>query len=389
MEKICTQNFLKPGKRSASGLTAFRLLLMIPVLLLMFSASLYAQNAIKITGTIVDNKGEPVIGATVKVKGTTVATAADVNGKYTISAPNAQSVLVFSYIGLTSKEESVGNRTSINVTLADNSTSLNEVVVTGYGQTVAKRDLTGSIAGIDAKAIAERQPVTLEDALEGQAAGVLVQNDNGDPNGTGTITIRGMGTLNSGAGPLYVIDGVLNTDANYLNPSDIASIEVLKDAASAAIYGSRGANGVIIITTKHGVEGKPSVTGTYTHLWGKLAHELPTLSAEQAREYRLIDKLQNTTIGGANLDSVNHYLNADNDFEKLLLRTANKSTYNVSISGGQKGLTYYTGLNYMDDQSIVINSYKKTLQTTINIDYQPSDKFKVTNNLSFTTTLRT
>jgi len=383
MEKICTQNFLKPGKRSASGLTAFRLLLMIPVLLLMFSASLYAQSAIKITGTIVDNKGEPVIGATIKVKGTTIATAADVNGKYTISVPNAQAVLVFSYIGLTSKEETVGNRTSINVTLADNSTSLNEVIVTGYGGTVAKRDLTGSIGTVDAAAIKERQPVTLEDALEGQVAGVLVENDNGDPAGTGTITIRGMGTLNSGAGPLYVIDGVINTDANFLNPADIASIEVLKDAASAAIYGSRAANGVIIITTKHGVEGKPTVNASYTHLWGVIAHALPTLSAEQAREYRAKDKNVNATLGGGNLDSVNHYLNADNNFEELLLRTANKNTYNVAISGGQKGMTYYTGLNYIDDQSIVINSYIKRVQTTINVSYQPSDKFKVDNNLSF------
>jgi TonB-linked SusC/RagA family outer membrane protein len=377
MIKLFTRKFLQTGKRISRSLV-------LVIVFFIYASTLHAQNKpIKITGTISDSKGETLIGASIKVKGTGTGVLADVNGKFTLTVPDENATLVFSYIGFNTTEQVVGPRRVINVALTETSSDLNEVVVTGYGQSVKKRDLTGSISTVSAKQIGERQPVTIEDALEGQAAGVLVQNDNGDPNGTGTITIRGMGTLNSGGNPLYVIDGVLNTDANFLNPADIASIEVLKDAASAAIYGSRAANGVIIITTKHGTDGKPMVIGTYTHLSGQLAHELPTLSAAQAREYRLTDKGQNTTQGGANADSVNHFLNADNDFEKLLLRTASKNTYNVSISGGQKGLTYYTGINYIDDQSIIINSYIHRLQTTINVDYAPSDKFKVTNNLSF------
>jgi TonB-linked SusC/RagA family outer membrane protein len=337
---------------------------------------------IDITGTVIDSKGQPLPGVTVKLKGTAIATVTDMQGRYSIKIPDDKGVLVFTFIGFATQEIPVSNKRQINITLADAASNLNEVLVTGYGGTVAKRDLTGSISTVDAKQILERQPVTLEDALEGQAAGVLVANDNGDPAGTGTITIRGMGTLNSGTGPLYVIDGVINTDADFVNPADIASIEILKDAASAAIYGSRGANGVIIITTKHGQEGKPQITATYTHLFGQLAHELPTVSASQLRIFR-VDKNTSVGTGGANVDSVNRYLNQDNDYQQLLFKTAEKNTYNLAISGGAKGLTYYTGLNYIDDKSIVVNSYIKRLQTTINVDYQPSDKFKVTNNLSF------
>ena len=376
MIKLFTHKIIKPC-------VPVKRLLMLLLVLVATVSGLRAQNGIKITGTVSDSKGETLIGASVKVKGMGIGVLTDANGKFTINVPNDNSVLVFSYIGFVSSEQTVGSSRTINKMLNETANNLNDVVVIGYGQAVKKRDLTGSISSVSAKQIQERQPVTLQDALEGQAAGVLVANDNGDPAGTGTITIRGMGTLNSGTGPLYVIDGVLNTDANSLNPADIESMEVLKDAASAAIYGSRGANGVIIITTKHGQDGVPRVTGIYTHLYGVLAHELPTISATQARQYRSQDKGQNLALGGANADSVNHYLNADNDFEKLLLRKANKNTYNLSVSGGQKGLTYYTGLNYIDDQSIVVNSYIRRVQSTINIDYKGSEKFKVTNNLSF------
>lgn len=371
--KIFTQKFSqlsKPGIR----------LLMIVFVILISGSILQAQSPIKVSGTIVDAKGETIIGVSVKVKGTTTGVITNTNGKFTLTVPNEKAILVFSYIGYVNQEHVVGTRRVFDLTLTESTNSLDEVIVTGYGQTMKKRDITGSISTVTAKQIQERQPVTLFDALEGQAAGVLVSNDNGSPSGQGTITIRGTGTLNSGTGPLYVIDGVINSDANYLNPADIQSIEILKDAASAAIYGSRGANGVILITTKHGADGKSVVSVSYAHLFGKLAHQLPTASANDLRYYR---KNRGDGNNGINTDSVNHYLNADNDYQNLLFKTANKNTYNVSISGGQKGLTYYGGINYIDDQSIVINSYIKRLQTTINVDYQVSDKFKITNNLSF------
>ncbi|OCX52502.1 hypothetical protein BEL04_13660 [Mucilaginibacter sp. PPCGB 2223] len=379
MEKICTQNLMS-GKRFIAA--AMRLLLILPVLLLIFSASLYAQSSIKISGTITDGKGETVIGATVKVKGTTLGTVTDVNGKYTITVPNAQSVLVISYIGLLPKEEVVGTRTVINVKLEDNSTNLNEVIVTGYGQAVTKSDLAGSISSVSAKQIQERQPVSLADALEGQIAGAQVTTDGGDPLSQGTVQVRGASTLSGGNGPLYVIDGVLNDDATFLNPQDILSIEVLKDAASAAIYGVRGANGVIIITTKGGKEGKMKVTANYYHLFGKLAHKLQTTSPRDITYYRRVENGGAGTGAAVNPDSVSVFDNQDNEYQDLLYRTGNKDNINLTVSGGSKAVLYYLGFNYFNDRSIIINSYAQNFTTIFNTDFQASDKFKITNHIS-------
>jgi len=340
--------------------------------------SVYAQATIKITGVIKDSKGITLPGVSVRIKGTQQGTVSDIDGKYTISVPGTQSVLVFSIIGFTPKEVTVGNNKTIDVTLADNATSLSEVVVTGYGQTVQKRDLTGSIGTVSAKQIGERQPVNLFDALEGQVAGTQIVTDGGDPFSQGTIQIRGASTLNSGNGPLYVIDGVINQDASFLNPADIASIEILKDAASASIYGARGGNGVILITTKRGQEGKTNVNVNYYHLFGRLAHQIQTTSSDDLRYYRRYDI--NNSI---QIDSLNHYLNADNDYQDLLFRTGNKDNVNLSVSGGQKGLQYYSSLTFISDRSIVINSYARTLQGTNNIDFQISPKLRLTDNFSY------
>jgi len=379
MERICTQKFSRSGKKS---MAALRLLLMLPVLLLMFSASVYAQSAIKVTGTVVDNKSEPVIGATIKVKGTPVGTVTDVNGHFAISVPNAQAVLVISYIGLNAKEEVVGTRTVINVKLEDNSTNLNEVIVTGYGGAVTKSDLVGSIGSISAKQLQERQPTSIADALEGQIAGVQAVTDGGDPLSQGTIQIRGTSTIGAGIGPLYVIDGVLNDDASFLNPQDIQSIEVLKDAASISIYGVRGANGVILITTKGGKEGPARIAVNYYHLFGKLAHKLQTTSSKDLTYYRRVENGGAGTGAAVNPDSVSVFDNQDNDYQDLLYRTGNKDNINLSISGAGKGLTYYLGLNYFNDRSIIINSYAQSFTTLFNVDYQASDQFKITNHMS-------
>jgi TonB-dependent SusC/RagA subfamily outer membrane receptor len=337
MKRRCTRNLFNPVSQKSTNQRWLRglgfAMLMILINFVVLSAS--AQSTIKVSGVVKDSKGATLPGVSVKVKGTSIGSLTDIDGKYALSAPNSNSVLVFSYIGYVTKESTVGTNTTINVTLADNATDLSEVVVTGYGQTVKKRDLTGSIGTVSAKQIQERQPVTLFDALQGQVAGAQVVLDGGDPFSQGTIQIRGASTLNAGNGPLYVIDGVINNDAQFLNPADIASIEVLKDAASSSIYGARGANGVIIITTKRGQDGKPNVNVNYYHLFGKLAHKLQTVSADDLRYYR---KLRGDGNNGINADSVNHYLNADNDYQDLLFRTGNKDNINLNVSGGQKGL---------------------------------------------------
>ena len=330
-------------------------------LLLVFVAN--AQTTpIKVSGTIKDAKGAGLHGVSVSVKGTSVGTTSDSSGHYSINVPGRQSVLVFSLVSYANKEETVGSRTTINTSLAEGGSSLDDVVVIGYGGAVKKRDLTGAISSVSAKQIQERQPVTLFDALQGQAAGVLVTNDNGDPAGQGTIQIRGASTVNSGNGPLYVIDGIISENGNFVNPNDVESIEVLKDASSTSIYGARGANGVIIITTKKGKPGKPLISASYLNVFGQLAHKLRTTSAAELRYYRAARGDGNA---GANVDSLNPYLNADNDFQDLMFRTGNKKVASLSVGGGQQGIQYYGSLNYTDDQSIVINSWIKRVQSKI------------------------
>ncbi len=355
----------------------------LPVLLLIgifqmgaFSA-LHAQ--IKVSGVVQDAKQVPLVGVTVTVKGTNTSTATDANGLYSITVPGQRSILVFSNVGFLNKEELVGNRITINPGLTESASDLEGVVVIGYGGTSRKKDITGSTASVSAKQIQERVPVTLFDALQGQAAGVLITNDNGDPAGQGTIQIRGASTINAeGNGPLYVIDGVLSENGNFLNPNDIETIDILKDASSAAIYGARGANGVILITTKKGKAGKPNINLSYYHLMGKLAHKLRTTTASELRLYRA----SRDNNSGYNADSLNPYLNADNDFQDLLFRTAHKQVASVSVSGGGSGLNYYGGFTYTDDQSIVLNSWIKRLQSKINLGYNPG-KLSVTHSLAF------
>ncbi|WP_246269455.1 SusC/RagA family TonB-linked outer membrane protein [Pedobacter panaciterrae] len=366
---------------SVCKLFSFLSLRMVIIGFLLTGSAAFGQT-INITGTVKDGGGGAIPGVGVRVKNAKVSTQTDANGKYSITVPDANSTLLFSYIGLVSQEAVVGNKKVIDITLKEDESALDEVVVTGYGEKVKKRDLTGSISSVTAKDIAERQPLTLFDALQGQASGVLVTNDNGDPAGQGTIQIRGASSINaSGTGPLYVIDGIISENGNYINPSDIESFEILKDVASAAIYGARGANGVIIITTKRGKEGKPLIGVQYTYNRGELANKIRTISADELRFYRMI-RGGGAGIGG-NVDSINPYLNADNDYQELLFRTSEKHTVNLSLSGGSKGITYYGGLNYVDNQAIALNSWIKRIQSKLNVEYAISDKLTISNNLAF------
>lgn len=379
MNKNCTKqtsfsmntSWLKSGRLKA---------LMLLVLLQMLGSVTYAQ-LIKVTGTVTDSKGEPLPGVSVKVKGTAIGSTTSAEGKYTINVPAATSTLIFSYIGYVKQEQVVGTKKSISVKLLDDESSLNEVVVTGFGQKMAKKDLTGSTASVSAKEIEERQPTTLSEALQGQAAGLLVTTDGGSPSGQGSIQIRGASSINAGNGPLYVIDGITSENADFVNPMDIADIQILKDASSASIYGARGANGVILITTKRGKEGKPNIGVSYNNIFGKLAHKLHTLSADELRKYRSMRG--GSVSNGANPDSLNPYTNADNDFQDLLFRKSNRKVLALTVGGGSKGSTYYAGVNYTDDQAIVLNSSLKRLQTKLNVESKLTNKLTLSNNLAF------
>ncbi|WP_407430630.1 SusC/RagA family TonB-linked outer membrane protein [Arcticibacter sp.] len=380
MIKICTRSSscLTVSSKWIAGATKLLILLFV----MNMNSNAFSQSVLAISGTVTDNKGEPLPGVSVRVKGKTQGTSTNALGKYNLKVTGTGIILQFTFIGFETREVNVGSRSVVNVSLAESANTLQEVVVsTGYGGSAKKRDLTGPISTVGEKAIAERQPVTIFDALQGQAAGVQVSNDNGDPFGQGTIQIRGASSLNSGNGPLYVIDGLISQDASFVNPSDILSFEILKDASTAAIYGARGANGVILITTKRGREGRPMVQVNLSNVFGSLANKLRTTSADELRYFR---KMRGGGDGfGGNIDSVNPYLNADNDFQDLLFRKGNRKVLGVNVSGATKGLSYYGGVTYTDDQAIVINSWMKRLQAKINVDYQATPKLKLYNNLSY------
>src|ERR1044071_5091872 len=211
-----------------------------------------------VTGKIIDEKGEPLPGANVLVKGTTMGTTTDAAGSYSLSITDSDAVLIFSFIGYTSKEVPVGNQTVIDVNLDPDVVSLSEVVVTGYGAQ-SKRDITGSVATIDSKLLLQTPATNIGQALQGKIAGGTV--DNGNSAGGGVmVRIRGFGTINDNS-PLYVVDGVpTKGDLNTLNLNDVESMQILKDASAASIYGSRAGNGVVIVTTKKGKAGKPVFT---------------------------------------------------------------------------------------------------------------------------------
>lgn len=351
------------------------------VLIVFCIQSVAIAQGIKITGTVKDGTGETLPGVSVKLKGTQQGTMTDVSGVFTINVPGTSSELQFTYVGYQSKEVKVGNQTNINVILAENANDLDEVVVTGYGGTVKKRDLTSATSTVTSKMIEDRQPLNIFDALQGQATGVLVVNDNGEPGAEGSITIRGPSTFSSegqGTDPLYVVDGVITPNFSSINPGDIQSFEILKDAASSAIYGSRAANGVILITTKRGVEGKPRLDVQYVYTMGKIAHEIQQSNPKDIRYYR---QLQGQL--GVLTDSLNPGLNSANDLQKLLLgNLAQKHDVRFSLSGGQKGLTYAASLNYLDDKGIALNTYVKRIQSRINVDYQATKKLKYSSNIS-------
>lgn len=377
----CTQIILS-GVRSLTSIRGARLLMFLALWIQMMSTEIYAQT-LRVTGTVTDSNGDPLPGVSVRVKGTTTGISTDISGKFTLNLTNRGVTLIFSYVGFTTKEEPLNGRSVINITLNENTNTLNEVVVvqTGYGGTARKRDLTSATSTVTATQIEERQPLNLFDALQGQAAGVLIMNDNGEPGAEGSITIRGPSTFSSegnATNPLYVIDGVISQNASALNPNDIQNVEVLKDAASAAIYGSRAANGVILITTKHGAEGKPRLDVQYVYTMGKIAHQIQQSNPVDIRYYRQLQGQLNVLT-----DSLNPGLNSANDLQDLLLgNLGQKHDVRFSVSGGQKGLLYAGSLNYLDDKGIALNSYSKRVQSRINVDYQALKKLRYSTNLT-------
>lgn len=312
---------------------------------------LHAQQQAKtVTGTVTDVSGEPIIGANIRIKGTTTGTITDIDGNFSIEA-EPQSVIEVSYIGYLTQETVINNQKSIRFLLKEDTKTLDEVVVIGYG-VQKKADLTGSVANINTEKLNTQSNANIGQALQGKIAGVDIVSQGGAPGSGIRIMVRGIGTLNN-ASPLYIVDGMYMNSIDHINPNDIASIDVLKDASSAAIYGSRAANGVIIVTTKEGsnTEGKPIIDLSVNLGISTASKFLDMLDAKGWAEVTTIAR---QAIGKPALDMATDLANKpDNDWQDIMFRPALMQNYNLSVKGGGKYSTYYTGLGYFNQDGIV------------------------------------
>ena len=329
---------------------------------------LHAQQQAKtVTGTVTDVSGEPIIGANIRIKGTTTGTITDIDGNFSIEA-EPQSVIEVSYIGYLTQETVINNQKSIRFLLKEDTKTLDEVVVIGYG-VQKKADLTGSVANINTEKLNTQSNANIGQALQGKIAGVDIVSQGGAP-GSGTrIMVRGIGTLNN-ASPLYIVDGMYMNSIDHINPNDIASIDVLKDASSAAIYGSRAANGVIIVTTKEGsnTEGKPIIDLSVNLGISTASKFLDMLDAKGWAEVTTIAR---QAIGKPALDMATDLANKpDNDWQDIMFRPALMQNYNLSVKGGGKYSTYYTGLGYFNQDGIVKGTNYQRVNIQSKNDYK-------------------
>ncbi|WP_461105848.1 TonB-dependent receptor [Spirosoma koreense] len=344
-----------------------------------------------VSGTVKDEKGTGLPGVSIVLKGTNRGTTTDARGEYRIDVPDASAVLIFSFVGYRSQEVTVGNQTQMTLTLLPDNQSLNEVVVVGYGS-VKKSDLTGSVSSVGSDKITQVKGISnVAQALQGNAAGVQVNQSSGQPGEGVIIKIRGTNSISGGNAPLYVVDGLpLDGLSAQLNPDDIDRIEVLKDASSTAIYGSRGANGVIIISTKKGKEGKPKVS--YNGYYGvqSLRKKIDLIGA------RDFATLQNEVITNDNASGLNNPQKAlpwtasqidslgskGTDWQDLVYRNAIVQNHDLSVSGGSQNLKYYTSFGYYDQDGIIRNSNFKRMSFRVNLSYDISKKLSVINSFS-------
>ena len=335
---------------------------------LLLSTSVAMAQTKTVTGTVTDSFNEPLIGASILVKGTSTGAVTDMDGKYSISVtPN--DVLVFSYVGYEKQEIKVGQQTVINVTLKDDSQMLAETVIIGYGS-AKKRDLTGSITNIKGSEIANKPATNPLSSLQGKIAGVQIVN-SGQAGADPEIRIRGTNSIN-GYKPLYVVDGLFNDNINFLNPEDIESMEVLKDPSSLAIFGVRGANGVIIVTTKRAKEGQTLVNINTSFGWKSVVDKIKMVNAPQFKE---LYNEQMANQGNALFDFSNW--NANTDWQDEIFQTGFITNNNVSITGASEKHSFYLGVGYSHEQGNI--KHEKYSKVTINAsnDYKITKDIKV------------
>ena len=323
------------------------------------SNNLTAQQQSKesLSGRVTDKNGEPLIGVSVKVKGTSVGTITDLEGKFSLNNISPSTVLVFSYIGMNSLELKVEGKTSLNVKLEDNSVNMNEVVVVGYG-TQKKSDITGSVTSVSKERFSQIPVTNAMTAIEGAVAGVTITNTSSVPGSAPTVQVRGVNSINASTNPLIIVDGIpFEGNISYINPNDIESMEILKDASAVAIYGTRGANGVILITTKKGVAGKPVIQYAAYAGVENIAHVLtPRSGAEYVQKYAdyMSQTNQIQTSPVPNLYEVANYnAGKTTDWIKEATQQGIIQDHNLSISGGAENVKYYISGDYLNEKGVV------------------------------------
>jgi TonB-linked SusC/RagA family outer membrane protein len=350
-----------------------------------------------VTGKVSDDKGDGLPGVSIVIKGTQRGTISDTDGKYALSVPDQGATLVFSFVGYLPQEKAVGSMSTIDIMLKTDSQALDEVVVVGYG-TQKRKDITGAVGSVDSKEIKDLSITRVEQALSSRVAGVQVKSVSGEPGAAPQIRIRGIGSISAGADPLYVVDGFPIDNIQALSPNDIESIDVLKDASATAIYGSRGANGVVIINTKRGKAGKPALSFDTYIGWQKILKRPEFLNVmDQANYY--YDGVKNQNIdagkdvsGPANawfyqvpttiMDVLEGRNTNNTDALGEVLRVAPQQSYQISASGGNDNVKYAVSAGYLNQDGIIINTNFKRYSLKANIDAQLTSKLSMKLNLN-------
>ncbi|WP_026999907.1 SusC/RagA family TonB-linked outer membrane protein [Eisenibacter elegans] len=355
------------------------LLLSLTLLLSLLYVGVFAQGR-TVTGTVTDESGDPIPGVTVVVKGTTQGTATDINGRYSITVPE-NAVLVFSGVGLTAQEVVVGNQTNISPTINSDVKTLGEVVVVGYG-TQEKREVTGAITQIKGADIANLATTSFDQQLAGRAAGLTVTVPSGVLGESPRIRVRGTNSITSGSSPLIVIDGVpmfsgnlsngttVNNALADLNPNDIESFEVLKDGAATAIYGSRAANGVLLITTKRGKAGRSKLTYDTWFGWSQAANRFDLLNADE------FVQIQNEKLAAAGDPALFNVSGINTNWQDLIFRTGFQQSHNVSLSGGTERTTYFFSANWTKQEGFVQSNEFQRAAIRANVDQKVTNWLK-------------
>lgn len=366
------------------------------VLGLLLCLCTYVNAQRTITGTVTDDSGEALIGATILVENTSTGTITDFDGTYSLKVPDGATNLVFSYTGYATQTASIGASNVLDVTMNQDAIGLEDIIVIGYAPT-RRKDVTGSVSSVSSDDIATEANVGIQTALRGRAAGVTVVQSSGTPGSGVDVRVRGSTSISASNKPLYVVDGVPLIDQNFsgddsfgqndiggqttnsiadLNPADIESIEVLKDASSAAIYGSRGANGVVLITTKRGSAGKTSINLNTSYGWQQAVKTIDIVDGPTYRDY-LTELFGSPDVGAGGLGG-------NSNWQEEVLQTSNVADVNLSLSGGDTKTRFYGSLGYNNNEGIVKGSEYSRYSGRLNIDHFASDKLTFGMNMSYT-----